>query len=605
MNGMRSVVDRRLPQAPESGSIVEFRDAWGEVSKRYELSTLSLPRDVAVLLGRAFGAHHAALQPDSRRHRWQAMQVFARFVKEDGQVLSVRDLDTAMVGRYKAWLDRQKTRSGVPLSRSTRANQLSCLHQLINWTKRNEPAVLTARIDFFHNAYPERAPQPRPKLHESALKGILRACYEEIDGAWARFLIGQRILGRIEEVPDGAARVGCENLDPELVRCVRGMAAIGQGVMPSQQAMKAGGYGVGMLMRHGGLRELAGYLHLTLETLPAFFVALVIQTAGNPDPLRRLRRDCQVPHPLDEHRMLVDWSKERAGGAWRRAQRRSFDRRAKYAAPNLIDKVLAMTEPLRAQAHARDRDLLFLIKSEKRRRVTEVSMSTLGKCVKQFVTRANARIEIWNVAAPERRRERLPDFAAAFIRGSVATVHYEYSGGDLLEVQALLNHALTHTTEAYVSGPQAKRLQTETIARLQKLMLAWIDASSAPPASAGADPTGATRATVPFAHDCLNPLAAGAHAPTVTRGTLCPSFGGCLRCPGLVIPLDAEHLARVLQAMRALEDARSRLDAQRWALLYAPSYRILAEEILPDFPTSMHPEAHALIPTLPQLPSLE
>jgi hypothetical protein len=29
-------------------------------------------------------------------------------------------------------------------------------------------------------------------------------------------------------------------------------------------------------------------------------------------------------------------------------------------------------------------------------------------------------------------------------------VHYEHSGGDLLEAQAVLNHAHAHTTEGYV-----------------------------------------------------------------------------------------------------------------------------------------------------------
>lgn len=600
MSGVPSIIDRRLPREPAKDSIVEFRDAWGEVDRRYELDTLKLPADVAALLGRAFRAHHAALTPDSRRHRWQAMQVFARFVTEDARIRSLRDLDTAMLGRYQAWLDRQVTLSGAPWSRGTRANQLSCLHQLINWVKRNEPEALPARIDFLYNAYPRRAPRSRPQLPANVLKDILRACYEEINEAWTRFLIGQRILAGSGK--DGAGHL--QNVDPELVHVVRGVGRIGVGVTPTQQALKGGGYPVALLMRHGGLRELSGYLHLTLEKLAAFFIAIAIQTAGNPDPLRRLRCDCLVPHPLDEHRVLIDWSKERAGGVWRRAQRRSFDRRAKYAAPNLIEKVLAMTEPLRTQAHPRDRDLLFLIKSEKQRGVTAVSMSTLSKSIKQFIDRANARIAIWNEAAPERRRERLPDFAAAFIRGSVATVHYEHSGGDLLETQALLNHAHAHSTERYVRGPRAERLQTETIARLQKLMLAWIDAGATPSSSAS-NSSPIARATAPFGHDCLNPLAAGAHAPAVTRGALCPWFGGCLRCPGLVIPLDAEHLARVLQAKRVLEDARSRLDAQRWALLYAPSYRVLVEEILPDFPGALHAQAHALIETLPPLPSLE
>jgi hypothetical protein len=72
-----------------------------------------------------------------------------------------------------------------------------------------------------------------------------------------------------------------------------------------------------------------------------------------------------------------------------------------------------------------------------------------------------------------------------------------------------------------------------------------------------------------------------------------------------VIPPDAVHLARILQAKAALEIARLQLDPQRWALLYAPSYRVLVDEILPDFASGLYPEAQALIPTLPQLPVIE
>jgi hypothetical protein len=72
-----------------------------------------------------------------------------------------------------------------------------------------------------------------------------------------------------------------------------------------------------------------------------------------------------------------------------------------------------------------------------------------------------------------------------------------------------------------------------------------------------------------------------------------------------VIPVDAEHLARVLQAKRQLEAARDRLNPARWELLYAPSYRILINDILPDFPNELGPLAQRLIPALPALPDLE
>ncbi|WP_339500622.1 hypothetical protein, partial [Pseudomonas canadensis] len=227
------------------------------------------------------------------------------------------------------------------------------------------------------------------------------------------------------------------------------------------------GINISAVNRHGGLRHLGGYLHLTGETVAAFFIALSIQTAGNPDALRLVTRDCQVAHPLDEHRIIVEWAKPRAGAKVKRAQRRSFDRRRRYAAPNLIDRLLAMTAPLVARASRQDRNRLFLVKSEKKNTVTLIADGTLSHALKPFIKRSNARIAIWNKAAPERARPFLPDFAAVLLRGSVATEYYKASGGDIVATQDVLNHVRVDTTELYVKGPQTRRIQHETIARLQ------------------------------------------------------------------------------------------------------------------------------------------
>jgi hypothetical protein len=72
-----------------------------------------------------------------------------------------------------------------------------------------------------------------------------------------------------------------------------------------------------------------------------------------------------------------------------------------------------------------------------------------------------------------------------------------------------------------------------------------------------------------------------------------------------VIPLDAEHLARILQAIEALEAARLTLDPARWSLIYGPSHRILVDDILPDFARDLHDRARAIMATLPALPVLE
>jgi hypothetical protein len=170
--------------------------------------------------------------------------------------------------------------------------------------------------------------------------------------------------------------------------------------------------------------------------------------------------------------------------------------------------------------------------------------------------------------------------AAALLRGSAATQVYTASQGDLIAAQALLNHARIDTTERYIRGPEAARLQADTIARAQALMIGWVMGDSAKDAPAP-EPL---PASMPFGHDCLNLLAGD------RPGKPCSKLGACLRCPGLVIPLD-EHLARILAAIDALEAARERLDPARWQMIYGPSHRILVSDILPDFPGDLRGSA--------------
>jgi hypothetical protein len=129
-------------------------------------------------------------------------------------------------------------------------------------------------------------------------------------------------------------------------------------------------------------------------------------------------------------------------------------------------------------------------------------------------------------------------------------------------------------------------------------MIAWIAAGTRDSNDGShKDSPAASPVTAHFSHTCLKPF--------IGKDRICPQFGGCLICPGLVVPLDAEHLARVLQAKQALEKARDRIDPYRWSSIYAPSYHVLAADILPDFALELHPVAEQIVPTLPPLPELE
>jgi hypothetical protein len=410
MAGKRERIDRRLAAAPPVilappvDALVVFRDGWGEVTKRYDLGRLGLPSDITMLLADAFRHHHAASSRDTQRHCWMALRAFARFVMEDGLVLSVDDLTSAMVGRYIAWLDRQVgEQTNTSWSKGSRANVLMQLRQMIDWTKRRYPSRLPERIDFPSGVWPNRNVDTRPRLGAEHLKEILRACYEDIEEAWVRFETGRNILGTSGPV---------DGVDPELCELIRAVVCVDDGLVPSRALTIRSQVNISAINRHGGLRHLGGCLHLTGETVTAFFIALAIQTAGNPDALRLITRDCQVAHPLDEHRIIIEWANSRAGAKVKRAQRRSFDRRRRYAAPNLIDKLLAITAPLASRASHQDRNRLFLTKSEKKNGVMLIAEGTLPHALKVFIKRSNARIAIRNKAAPERARPLLPDFAA-------------------------------------------------------------------------------------------------------------------------------------------------------------------------------------------------
>jgi len=548
MRSERAHIDRRLTVAPaveppaDGGAIITFRDEWGAVVQVFDLAVLGLSGEITTVLADAFRMHYAGSAVATRKGCWKALRVFARFAAEDGGIAGPADLGTEACGRYIAWLDRQRSHTGEPWSISTRHSRFVHLKMMLVWAMRNRADRLPAQLNFPHNPFSGRHRTPVPRrLSAPQLKAILHACYEEIDAAWASF-----------------------------------------GENRESVAAKS-------------------------TTLVPFFLAIAIQTAANPEALRRIRRNCLAPHPLDENRIVIDWAKPRAGGEMRRAQRRSFDRRRLHAAPNLIDRVIAITEPLVAQARPSERECLFLVRGNRPIGVGAIRHETLRIGIRRFIARVNGRIAAWNDAHPDRPRAPLPNFTPVLFRASVASEHYQAAGGDIRAAQTVLNHARADTTDLYVRGPETQRLQEVTVARLQALMVAWITGGRAP-----SDPviTGTGTALIAlgenagaFGHICANPLAG--IAPGAVPGRLCSRFGACLTCPGLVIPIDAEHLARVLQAKRKLEGAREQIDPHRWQLLYAPSHRILTEDILPDFPAELHAAAERIMPSLPSLPDLE
>jgi hypothetical protein len=116
-----------------------------------------------------------------QRGCYRSLRIFATFVAENGALIDATDLSSAMVGRYRAWLDDQRTPAGTAWTNPSKANVLGALRYLIDWTKRHAPERLPSRIDFPYNPWPNRSPTPRPKAGEAVLASA--AAGEEIEEA--------------------------------------------------------------------------------------------------------------------------------------------------------------------------------------------------------------------------------------------------------------------------------------------------------------------------------------------------------------------------------------------------------------------------------------
>ena len=595
-------VDRRITRpATRADSImpmavVSFRNSWGTATQSFDPAMLDLPADMVPPLMAAFRINDAGSSPRTRTARWRGLRRFAGFLASEG-VTSAGEVNAGTMQRYLAFLARPV--GGKRLKRPTIGNHISLLRPLLVRAEQTNPTLFGSPLAIPYNPVPgSRIHEPKARLSREELQAVLAACYEEIDDAWMKFQRGQAIMAA-SDPPLRDKRA--ESLESGIWRLSR----LTGGLAPTQAQIDEAGIAFSALMRWGWRSGIIEHFHLTTRSVIPFYVALAIQLAANPDPLRLIRRDCLVPHPIDDNRVLVEWLKHKTGPN-PKLQRRSFDRRRPRSAPRLIEMLLAMTAPLIPHVPLEERDHLFLVHyltgTPYRQHASPAGLipfSTLAGRIDWFIERANDRVARWNRDHPNRPRRPLPRFTAGQLRGSVATQHYVASGGDLIATAAILNHRDPVVTDAYVEGPAAHKLERETITRLQQLMIAWVTTPAPSEPTVPAARHGPVTAL--FGHRCLVP----SESDCAGNIRVCAHLGGCLSCPGLIVPLDAEHYARVLQARRHLRAAQDRIDPERWRLFYAPSLRVIEQDLLPAFPIELRFEAEALMERLPALPDPE
>jgi hypothetical protein len=271
------------------------------------------------VLVRAFHVHDLAGAKKTRKARWHALKELAGFLRDRRDAETARDLNDTLLRRFIAWMADRHDRA-----RGRRAWRDKChCYALIERAAHEHQRL---RRSTFIQPISSRTRQAQKAEKEAVIAGRSDpgACYREIDEAWKIFQYGQTITALPEPPPPIPRGIGKDRLIWLHHRA-------GGGIAPTVEQMRAHGLSKETLQIYGRQRGFARHFHLVTETLVPFYIVLAIQTAANPDPLRLIRRDCYVPHPLDEERVFIEWPAE-TGGRIKRMQRRSFGRAGQIGA---------------------------------------------------------------------------------------------------------------------------------------------------------------------------------------------------------------------------------------------------------------------------------
>jgi len=559
-------------QRQANGTLELWLPGRNRSSSVFDFEAAGFSPRVAKALIRAFVALYGSTTLESQRATWVQVKRFAGYVREKSGRPGV--LPRECIVGFDEWL----------LNRGFSAKSVGGTHnmcvRLLRWCLRNAPEVVDPRIELIRSPYAARSKVAKPASSqipdEPLVRRILAACYQDIEA------VDQRLLS-VRLLPLSAEQAELPDLLMQLL-------IIGQGVLPAKKVMLAargGRMASERLVKYGALRGVQAKYDLTIEDIFPFYLAILIQTSGNPMALLRARRDCIVEVPLRPELERIVWDKERAC----REQAPDFPRDKAWSAPNIVRRLLLLNADLRTVASASDADALFLCRNH-HSRVVRPSWQSVHDALREF-----------------RSRHGLPKFDLRVFRRAGAKMHHRASRS-LAAAKHRLQHADVRTTQEYTPLTDLRSSHDGVILRFQGLLLKNALQSVAAGETSHRPAVGRTIEAPPvettFGFECRDPT--GGIAPGSRAGELCTRFTQCATCPGaMVVVDDPACVARLLRTRGHLLKEHARALSEGWSSrfdqLYGPTLRILNSEVLPAVSNHTLEEARAFLGS--PLPRLE
>ncbi|GLZ86693.1 hypothetical protein Pres01_27440 [Metapseudomonas resinovorans] len=303
---------------------------------------------------------------------------------------------------------------------------------------------------------------------------------------------------------------------------------------------------------------------LTPDLLAFALLVVALHTGRNTTPLLEMGRNCLCPHPKDNTMFLMLW-KRRGYNTSKVALRAESDaERLLESTPSvrtnverLIRRIMALTEPLVAEAPDDLKDRVWLYRSRAGKsfgQVTTLSSNTLASAINRLVTEHGLTDSDGNPLRINVSR----------LRKTFANRIFELTNGDLATTAAALGNTLQVADQHYLAPGENARRNWRFMGEIlvQELLTETI---------------GATHKDTPMGH-CANPVH-GQYAPK-REGATCMNFMNCLRCKHYAVT--AEDLYKLFSFYFRVLAERSRMDKRRWAREYAHIPRLIDHYIVAE-----------------------
>lgn len=545
-------------------------DEHGHVAAKFDCSKMDVAPAIAKALLRAHAALYGHTAIATQRQNWRWIRKFVLCL-QCSNLKSRVPLPASVASDFHIWL------KGTGLNGSTMQSTQNTVLSVLRWCSRNAFDVVQKETSFAVPPFARDEPRAREALSMNTAMTVLDICYSKIEIIEARILKGQALLSEEgEHSPE----------DAETAKTLRDLLLLGNGRIPGQRAVARAKQSLARRVADcGGLGALKSLICVTTSDILPFYLSVIVQTGGNPMPIRRLEVDCITTHPLRSDIEYLNWEKPRAG----RVQRVDFPVGKKWAAPNIVRRLLTMNTGLRPYARSADSNCVFLSLGLRTDRPTVPSVQSLHNYLFEFI-----------------KDNGLPDFDFDDWRPTSARLHHEASGS--IEVpKKRLNHRGTRTTSLYTSIDKFPETLHRAITRFQGQLatgeVVLRSRGSKRHSAAGAEKVAGTV----FGFDCSNPFE-GADGVTPV-GVRCENFTRCSTCQGAIVPLDdPKIIARILAAKTALEEAKERALRRGWMprfnALYADTLEIINNEIIPAISPPVMKQA-AELAKLMKIPDLE